>query len=241
MKLNEFSQILVIALVLSFIASGNVMGGDSLHPISLANITEISFVGPSTVDYAGNSWSEVHAAYYQPTIRIEHSLPCDIDMKVKIMEDKKLEKDDHLGDLFMLFKSGSTLGEARTENNSEAQAHGFPAVTAGKFWLAVEGTDRIRGNNGHGDDGHAKVYLEAEGGSCWTSDGVMHQINGGDGRGRPMQSERKTVTSKRVPVVPPNGNCPSRLHRCPSGSRCCGDLVDGCCSGACVKGRQSCP
>ena len=144
------------------------------------------------------AWGARNAALYTPTFRINRSLPVTVEFGAKVMEDIRLWPDRKLGSFLVRFPAGSTRGQVRTENNAVARSRGFPAVTRNTFWLVATKKGRIRGNTGRGDNGHAKVYIEARSGGASRGGGYVAYVLASAGRGRPLQSSRKTVRTQRV-------------------------------------------
>jgi hypothetical protein len=167
---------------------------DKLKPIAkhVACLKKPSFSGPSQVDWTKQKWVESHAAYYTPVFELDKSLPVDAEIVVHVKEDITASSDPTLGKFFVRFPAGQTTGVIRTENDSLAQSRGFPAVTNGQFWLVTTKEERIKGNVGRGDDGHARVYLFAFGTTVFSGNVRYAAIAAN------KESTRKTVQRRKV-------------------------------------------
>jgi hypothetical protein len=166
-----------------------------MEPVAdfVAKITTLSFTGPSTVNYRSNkAWDEDHASYYTPTVVLNKPLAVDMEITVKVMEERNNAANPHLGTMKVKFAAGQTVGVARTENNTDARLRGFPAVTQKKFWLVATKANRIKGSVGKGDDEHADVYLEAFG-KFRTVGGKTYLVSSENAAGNNKRSAEKSI------------------------------------------------
>ena len=162
-------------------------------PYPVAHLKKPTFTGPSRIPWKNTKWMAKHAAYYVPRFEIDKTLPFDVTIQVKVMEDRRVVKDPHLGSFSVLFKKGSRIGRVTTPSGPFATMRGFPAKTLGRFWLVATKRRRIRSNRGRGDDDHANVYLEAKSGHASRRGKVVAYVRAAAGRNDPLQSRRKTI------------------------------------------------
>jgi len=159
----------------------------------VAHLKKPTFSGPSRVPWTKKKWLAKNAAYYTPNFEIDKVLPYDVTIRVKVMEDRNLQGDPRLGNFKVLFKQGKLKGQVITENDATARSRGFPARTLDRFWLVATKRRHIRGNKGPGDDEHANVYLEAKSGVAVLGNRIVAQVMASGGRGKPLQSKRKSI------------------------------------------------
>jgi hypothetical protein len=102
--------------------------------------------------------------HYRPVIELEAPATEPIYQGFWVKEARRFWPDPTLGSFNSRFDVGSTTpAEIATVNYGVGgdPPSGAPQRTVGSFWLTATQRGKIRGNEGKGDDGHARVYLEA--------------------------------------------------------------------------------
>ena len=98
--------------------------------------------------------------HYVPTFSVRTPPSRQITVNFWIREERTLW-DATLGMLTAEFNPSGTVTIRYPSRSGAGQApENAPAQTTGTFWLGCTERGRVRGNEGHGDDAHARVYLE---------------------------------------------------------------------------------
>jgi hypothetical protein len=98
--------------------------------------------------------------HYVPSFSVQGAPAARITVNFWIMEERTLW-DATLGMVRVEFEPSGAVTIRYPSRSGNGQApQGAPATTTGTFWLGCTEKGRVRGNEAHSDDGHARVYLK---------------------------------------------------------------------------------
>lgn len=101
--------------------------------------------------------------HFLPIVKMSRAMPHDAIMTFEIKEEREMQSDPVIGSFTLVFKKGETTpSEIRTPNRIPGVRNppGAPDITKGSFWLGCTKAKRIKSNEGKGNDGRGKIFVE---------------------------------------------------------------------------------